>query len=182
MAALVARVRRVRDALVLALEWLLITAFVALTLDVLWGVFSRYVLGAQSRWTEELAIYLLVWVSLIGAAVTYAEKGHLGVDYFVGKMHPDAQRIAAICVELTVMFFSGFVLLYGGGVLITKTFEAGQVSPAMGVKMGYLYFSAPISGFFFTLFSLERLIELFTGSGEDAGDAAASPVESRALE
>ena len=47
-------------ALVRVLEWLTIVLFAALVLDVLWGVVSRYVLGTQSRWTEELAIYLLV--------------------------------------------------------------------------------------------------------------------------
>lgn len=168
--------RRVRHALVRGLEAVLIAAFSILTVDVLWGVFSRYVLGAQSRWTEELAIYLLVWVSLLGASVTYGERGHLGVDYFVGKMDPAARRAAAVVVELLVAGFACFGLIYGGGILISKTLASGQVSPALDVPMGYLYFSAPLSGFFFLLFSLEHLVELFAGglpeeSGEPITDA-----------
>lgn len=150
-------------ALVKALEGFLVVAFGVLTLDVLWGVFSRYVLGAQSRWTEELAIYLLVWISLLGAAVTYGEKGHLGVDYFVGKLHPAAQRVAAFAVDLAVLVFAAFALVYGGYVLVARTLEADQMSPALGVPMGYLYLSAPISGVFFVTFSLEALIETITG-------------------
>jgi TRAP-type mannitol/chloroaromatic compound transport system permease small subunit len=109
---------RLVEGLVKGLEWFLIAAFLLLTLDVLWGVFSRYLLGAQSRWTEELAIYLLVWISLLGASVTYAERGHLGVDYFVGKLDPSAQRVGAVAVELLVLAFAGFALIYGGYALV----------------------------------------------------------------
>ena len=66
------------------LEILLIIAVALLVLDVVWGVFSRYIMGEQTKWTEELARFLLVWVSLLGGAVAFGTKGHLGVDYFVG--------------------------------------------------------------------------------------------------
>ena len=154
---------RAHAALVSALEKFLVIAFAVLTLDVLWGVFSRYVLGAQSRWTEELAIYLLVWVSLLGASVTYGEKGHLGVDYFVGKLDPAAQKVAEVFVELVVLVFAGFALVYGGYALVVKTLEAEQTSPALGVPVGYLYLAAPISGVFFVMFSIESLLELLMG-------------------
>lgn len=152
-----------RDFLVKSLEIFLILAFAALTLDVLWGVFSRYVLGAQTRWTEELAIYLLIWISLLGASLTYEEQGHLGVDYFVGKLHPDAQKLGAIFVELVVLFFAGFGLLYGGWRLVSETLAAGQMTPALGWQKGYLYMAVPISGVFFIIFSIEHLILVLSG-------------------
>jgi TRAP-type C4-dicarboxylate transport system permease small subunit len=153
-------VRRLLEALVKGIEVLLVAGFVLLTLDVLWGVFSRYALGHQSRWTEELAIYLLVWVSLIAASITYRERGHLGVDYFVGKLDPGAERLAAVASDVAVLAFAVFALIYGGGVLITKTLSTGQVSPALGVQMGYLYLAAPISGVCFALFGVEHLVDL----------------------
>ncbi|MEL6133172.1 MAG: TRAP transporter small permease subunit, partial [Bacteroidota bacterium] len=39
-----------------------------ITLVVLWGVFTRYALGSQASWSEELARFLLVWIGLLGAA------------------------------------------------------------------------------------------------------------------
>ncbi len=89
--------------LVRLLEFLTIVIFAALVLDVLWGVVSRYVFGAQSRWTEELAIYLLVWVSLLGSTLAFRDQAHLGVDYFVGKLDQTARRLAAIIAELAVL-------------------------------------------------------------------------------
>jgi TRAP-type C4-dicarboxylate transport system permease small subunit len=157
------RLHTLHVGLLRGLRAVLVLAFAVLCMDVLWGVFSRYVIGEQSRFTEELAIYLLVWVSLLGAGVTYGDKGHLGVDYFVGKMDPTAQRIAAIAVELLVAFFSAFALLYGGWLLVEKTLEAGQLSPALGLPMGYVYLAVPLSGLLFLAFAVENLAELFTG-------------------
>lgn len=138
----------VRNTLVRGLELTLIGGFSGLTLDVLWGVFSRYALAAQSRWTEELAIYLLMWISLLGAALAYAERGHLGVDYFVSKMDPEAQRFARAFAECMVAAFSAFVLLYGGSQLVLRTLESGQSSAALGLPMGWVYLSVPVSGAF----------------------------------
>ncbi len=151
---------RYRAYLVKPLEIILIAAMAAMTIDVLWGVFSRFILGSQTRWTEELAIYLLIWISLLGASLTYGERGHLGVDYFVQKLDEKAQILAAIVVEMSVLLFSLFGLTYGGWVLVSKTLEAGQVSPTLGWQMGYVYLAAPISGVFFTLFAIEHLVGL----------------------
>lgn len=153
----------IRKLLVRALQFFLIGSFALLTLDVLWGVFSRYVLGEQSRWTEELATYLLVWVSLLGAALTYEEKGHLGVDYLVSHFDPGARKLAAVFVEAVMLFFAVGLLVVGGWTLVFRTLEAGQVTPALGWKVGYLYAAAPISGLFFALFSLEHLCRILRG-------------------
>ncbi len=154
-----------RRYLVRLLEVVLIGAMAAMTLDVLWGVFSRFVLGGQTRWTEEVAIYLLIWISLLGASLTYGEHGHLGVDYFVGKLDIKARLLAAVLVELFVLLFAGFGLVYGGWVLVSKTLAVGQVAPTLGWPMGYVYLAAPISGVFFTLFAIEHLLRLATGTG-----------------
>ncbi|WP_437563395.1 TRAP transporter small permease [Sorangium sp. So ce542] len=174
--AVVGPLHRLHAGLIRTLEVVLVAAFAVLTLDTLWGVFSRYVLGNQSRWTEELAVYLLVWISLLGAGLAYGEKAHLGVDYVVGKMDPAAQRVAAIAIELLVAFFAAFALIYGGSTLVVKTLESKQMSPALDMQVGYAYLAVPISGVFFFMFCIENLVELFTGRvsprrGEPVTDA-----------
>jgi TRAP-type C4-dicarboxylate transport system permease small subunit len=143
------------------LEWFTIILFALLTLDVLWGVISRYVPGIRpSDWTEELAVYLLVWVSLFGAAITYRAYGHLGVDYFVAKLDPTAQRLVAIIVEIAALIFAGFALCYGGWRLVADTLGANQLTPVLQWKIGYLYSAVPLSGLFFCAFAIEHLINL----------------------
>ena len=143
-----------------ALEIATTALFAALVLDVLWGVISRYWPGIPpSDWTEELGIYLLVWVSLLGSALTYRERGHLGVDFFVMHFDSGAQRLAAGVVELCVLVFAVFVLIYGGYRLVSDTLAAGQLTPVLQWKAGYLYAGVPISGLFFAAFAIEHLLD-----------------------
>lgn len=147
--------------IVRGLEWVTIALFAALVLDVLWGVISRYVPGIRpSDWTEELAVYLLVWVSLLGAALTYRGYGHLGVDYFVAKLDVSAQRLVAILIEVATLLFAGFALCYGGWRLVADTLGANQLTPVLQWKIGYLYCAVPLSGLFFCAFAAEHLIKL----------------------
>ncbi|MGH8017111.1 MAG: TRAP transporter small permease [Opitutaceae bacterium] len=146
-------------AVVRSLEALIITLFAALTLVVLWGVFSRYVMGAQSTWTDELSRYLLVWVSLLGSAVMFREHGHLGVDFFVAKFHPDVQRLCAILSELIVIAFALAALGIGGSKLMLDAFRVDEMTTALGIQVGYLHMVTPLSGLFFAAFGIEHLIQ-----------------------
>ena len=69
-----------------SLGWLAIGVFLVLVVDVLLGVFSRKILGDQIRWTEELARFLLVWISFLGGALAYIADKHLGVDLLVERL------------------------------------------------------------------------------------------------
>jgi TRAP-type C4-dicarboxylate transport system permease small subunit len=155
-----ARGRAVCDFLLSAV---VIVLFAALTLDVLWGVYTRYTVEAgQARWTEELATTLLVWVSFLGAALVYGEKGHLGLDYFVGKLEPAARGLADCIACLLVMIFAGVVLVYGGWLLVDRALDAGQLLPALGWKKAYGYAVVPISGLFFVFYALEGAVRAMT--------------------
>ncbi|RPI57348.1 MAG: TRAP transporter small permease [Acidobacteria bacterium] len=148
------------QAVVRALQLLTIALFAALVADVLWGVVSRFWPGiVPSDWTEELGIYLLAWVSLLGSALTYRDRGHLGLDYFVSQFDPAAHRIAAIVIELCVLVFAGYGLCYGGYRLVSDTLASGQLTPVLQWRIGYLYLSVPISGAFFVAFAIEHLVE-----------------------
>jgi TRAP-type C4-dicarboxylate transport system permease small subunit len=162
--------RTMWNAAVAGLRWLTIALFAALVADVLWGVVARYVPGIiPSDWTEELGIYLLAWVSLLGGALTYRERGHLGLDYFVTQFDPAAQRLTAVIIELCVIAFAGFALCYGGYRLVWDTLVSNQLTPVLQWKTGYMYLSVPISGVFFVGFAIEHLLE--RPAAPDAVDA-----------
>jgi TRAP-type C4-dicarboxylate transport system permease small subunit len=148
-----------------SLEILVMTVMAVLTVDVLWQVFTRFILKNPSTWTEELAIFLLIWVSLLGAAVALGRGAHLGIDYFVGKLSRRKRLYTEIFVFLCIALFSLCVMVIGGIDLVISTLKLGQVSPALGVKIGYVYLAIPISGFFLVLYSViglvERMVELF---------------------
>jgi len=141
------------------LETLVAASMAVLTIDVAWQVITRFILKNPSNWTEELATNLMIWVGLLGAAVALNHKAHLGIDYFVAKL-PEKKRLwVEAFVYMVVGFFSVSVLVFGGSRLVAITFMFGQVSPALGMPMGYVYLSIPVSGIFLTIYSGEFLVE-----------------------
>lgn len=151
------------------LETILIIAVALLVFDVVWGVFTRYAMGQQANWTEELARFLLVWVTLLGGAVAFGTKGHLGVDYFVGKFHADARKSMAVVGHLIVLFFAVAIFLYGGSRVVNDALTMEQMTPALGWKMGYVYLALPISGVFMVLYTIENLLETIATPANEMG-------------
>jgi TRAP-type C4-dicarboxylate transport system permease small subunit len=162
---MLALLRSARQILVKTLEWLVIGLLAVLVLDVLWQVFSRYVLRRPSSWTDELATLLIIWVALLGASVAFLQQGHLGVDYLVAKLPPRLRLPSEIIVHVVVGFFAATILIYGGSKLVALTLLTQQVSPALGVKMGHVYLALPVSGSFILLFSLEGAVRLWRQLG-----------------
>lgn len=150
---------KLKKCLVRGLELTVILVTGILVIDVVWGVFTRYVLGHQSQWTEELARLLLIWVSLLGASIGFIRKSHLGVDYFVNKLNEKWRDIGQVVVYLFVGVFAYFVLIYGGSRLVSSALKNSQPTPALNIQMGYVYLAVPISGFFIVIFSVETIIE-----------------------
>ncbi|MEY4245981.1 MAG: 2,3-diketo-L-gulonate transporter small permease protein YiaM [Verrucomicrobiota bacterium] len=162
------------------LEYLLILAMALLVFDVLWGVASRmlgtfrawvgthginaaFLPSGQSPWTEELARFLLIWVGMLGAALAFQRSGHLGVDYFVGKLHEDSRRWMRVFTWLVILFFAGSILCDGGWSLVQRTLEMGQETPALGIRKGWVYLAVPLSGAFILLFGVVNLFKCLRG-------------------
>lgn len=142
------------------LEWTVITLVIILVLDVTWGVVSRFVIKSPSRWTEELARYVLMWVVLFGTAVAFHRREHLGFDYVAKQIDPSARKLLGIVAELITIAFASLVMIYGGYVLVSETLTANQVTPALGLRMGHIYLAVPMSGIFIVIFCLDHLFEL----------------------
>jgi TRAP-type C4-dicarboxylate transport system permease small subunit len=145
------------------LESLVMIVMGVLVLDVLWQVFSRLVIKNPSKWTEELAVFLLIWVPLLGAAIALGRGAHLGIDYFVSKLPVKIKAITEMAVFLLIALFSFLVMIVGGIDLVSSTLQLNQTSPALNVKIGLVYIAVPVSGFFLVLYSLIALFERITG-------------------
>lgn len=156
--------KTIKNILDRALEILVMVVMAALVIDVSWQVFTRLVLKKPSTGTEELAVFMIIWVSLLGAAVALNRGAHLGIDYFVGKLPIRAKIYTEVFVFFCIALFSLCVMVIGGISLVARTLELGQISPVWGVKIGYVYLAIPISGCFLVFYSViglvERVVEL----------------------
>jgi TRAP-type C4-dicarboxylate transport system permease small subunit len=142
------------------LEIVLIVLACVLVIDVLWQVFSRYILNSPSSFTDELAGYLLIWVSLLGAAYVAGKKEHLAIDLLLQKSSPARQRVLSIIIHSVILGFSSTVLVIGGAWLVYTRFYLGVKSAALQVPLGYVYIVLPLSGLIIIFYSIHHLIDV----------------------
>ncbi len=136
---------------------LLIFIFALLVADVLWQVFARYLLNTSFSFTEELARFLLIWLSIIGAAYLNAERAHLSMDFLFTRMSEENKRKASIFAELVIFFFALFVMVVGGAKLVYTTLYLDQLSGTMQIPLGYVYAVLPVCGFLIMSFSVYHI-------------------------
>ncbi|WP_395339221.1 TRAP transporter small permease [Ningiella sp. W23] len=141
------------------LEPVLIVAIVVLVLVVLWQVFSRYVLQAPSTATDEIARFLLMWLTLLGAAWVVGQRAHLAIDLLSDKLSLNkAVKLQRLLVVLIALFALS-VMLVGGISLVDITLTLEQSSTVLQVPMGYVYIALPVSGVFMLGFCICAFIE-----------------------
>lgn len=126
-----------------------------------WQIITRYILNNPSTVSEDLLIYSFVWMSLLGSAYVFGKKDHMTMVFFRQKLEsksPKVKIILNVITELLVMIFSAFVLVLGGFQI--SMLAMGQISPALGISMGYIYLSLPLSGVITIIYNILNLMDL----------------------
>lgn len=142
------------------MEVFLIIIFALLVLDVLFQVFSRYVLKGSFTWTEELARFSLIWMSILGAAYLNAKRAHLSMDFLYQKFSDSNKKKAAIAIEILIFLFALIVMVIGGFNLVYTTLHLGQLSGTLRIPLGYIYAILPFSGLLIMWFSVYHISKI----------------------
>ena len=142
------------------IEIVLVALMSILVIDVLWQVFSRYVLSAPSSFTDELAGFLLIWVGLLGSAYVAGKNEHLAIDLLLQKMKGMKKRRLQIIINSIVGLFALFVMVIGGVWLVYTRFYLGVNSAALALPLGYVYLVVPVSGLLIIYYSIDNSLNL----------------------
>ena len=144
----------------------------AMVLNVLWQVFTRFILKNPSSFTEEAARYMMIWVGLLGSAYASGQKAHLALDLITGRLQGARKRNSEIFIHAVVLLFALAVLVVGGGRLVWIQLSLGQQSAALQLKLGYVYLAVPLAGTFIVFYSLMALLDALRGETR-AGEQSA---------
>ena len=88
------------------LEKILVVIMSLMVINVLWQVFSRYVMANPSSFTDELARYLMIWVGVLGAAYVAGKGNHVAITYFTEKFTPANLKKVQVIINLTILAFA----------------------------------------------------------------------------
>lgn len=138
-----------------AVEYVVTALLATMVVVVFLQVIFRFILEASLPWSEELARYILVWISFLGASIGVKRKSHIGVEAVTNYLPFKAKSIVAIIAHLlsSALFI---ILIVWGYQLIGKV--SGQESPAMEISMALPYSALFISGILMLLYSIYNIM------------------------
>ncbi|MCF3933411.1 TRAP transporter small permease [Acuticoccus sp. M5D2P5] len=119
--------------------------------------FTRYVLNNSFGWTEEVARYLLIGVTFIGASAVLSRRSHINMTYFADRLPAPLRRVVAILADVVAT-----------AIFAALTYYAARVSELMGnqpmasidLPMGVVYWVVTAGFAAMTLRSLQNLVTL----------------------
>jgi TRAP-type C4-dicarboxylate transport system permease small subunit len=149
--------RKIIDAVI---RNILILLMGILVLNVVWQVFTRYVLQSPSTFTDELARFLLIWVGLLGAAYYSGQNSHIAIDLLHRYVSDVTKRRLTIYIKLLVSVFVLCVFIIGGGYLVYVTYVSWQITPALQLPMAVVYLIGPLSGLLITYYNFSDIRNL----------------------
>jgi TRAP-type C4-dicarboxylate transport system permease small subunit len=152
-------------------EGLCIVLLAAISVDLLLGVFSRYVLARTFVWYDEVARACFIWLVFLGAAVAVKRGAHFGLYMVVDAMPPQLKRAALLLTPLTVIVFSATIVVQGWS--LTQHGSA-QTTAVMGMPVSWIYAAMPVGGALMILYSLPVALRTWRGNaGEERVEAQA---------
>lgn len=127
------------------------------SMQVIW----RYLLKTSLSWSEELMRFLYVWATMLGICCGIRRQSFAKIDNFLDYVSGRSELLGKIfhllCFGLEI--FVLFLLIYYGGIFMYRGLK--QTSPAMEIKMAYVYLAFPVGGFLGLLFTFEEFLEYF---------------------
>ena len=113
----------------------IIVAFAALAVIAACAILSYSVLGralfhAANYWQDEAAVFLLVGATFLTSAYVQSQRGHIGIEAFVGLLSPLANRIRLWLVDVASLLFCAF-FTWKSWTLAHEAYTDGQVSNSM---------------------------------------------------
>lgn len=121
-------------------------------------VFSRYILGFTASWTEEIARFANVWITMLGACAAIRLRAHISLDYTETFLTGNWKKAVQIFNALAVLLY--FALLGIAGYCMTKILVASnQIATGTGIPLAIPYSILAVSGILAVLYSLEALFK-----------------------
>ncbi len=137
-----------------AVEWVCMALMVVLSLDLLLGVFSRYVMVRTFTWYDEIARGCFVWLTFLGAAVGVKRHAHFRLHIVVDRLSPPLRKLTVFLLPLVVIVFASVLIQQG---LVFLELGKFQQTPVMGLSKMWIYVAIPIGGALMILYSLGPL-------------------------
>ncbi|MDC7233311.1 MAG: TRAP transporter small permease [Spirochaetales bacterium] len=119
-----------------------------MTLFIFLQVLFRYVFNSPLAWTEELSVFMFIWMTFLAGYIGARRGKHIGVGAIKNALPGIGSNILDLIANLiSGLFFS--IIVYSTTMFLPKLMT--QTSPALELPMAFVY-SIMIIGSFFMAF------------------------------
>ena len=148
--------RRINNLLLSLCKYAIIAMVPLMTGIIFLQVVLRYVFQSPFSWAEELARYLLIWITCLGSAYAIRDGMHISIGYLRSKLKDSAKTVVTVVVYVMTLGF--FIYCIKEGMLFSFA-QWTQRSTAMQIPMTIPYSAIPLGFAIMFLVALECLID-----------------------
>ncbi len=142
------------------LETILVALLAGMAIMVFVNVVMRYTMNSGINVSEELARYFFVWITFIGAVVTFRENSHMGIETLVMFL---SRRMRIVCMILSNIIILLCSAIFFWGTWKQSGINASMHAPVTGLSMIWVYGIGMFTGGIMFIIALERLYRFLTG-------------------
>lgn len=128
-------------------------------------VFLRYVFGFSLPWAEELARYCMIYIGMIGSALTLRESSHPSIDFIKKILTHKGTYILDLISQMATLFFAGVIIWGGYSIFMFEGFSSR--TPALRILWAFPYFSISLAGVLLFFFTVEKFINMLKVKSKD---------------
>lgn len=146
-------------------EVLLVALLAGMVVMVFGNVVLRYGFNSGLNFSEEMSRYFFVWLTFIGAVLTFAENGHIGVETVVRLL---GRRGRVVCMAVANAIILLCALVFVHGTWAQHAINASMTAPVVGISMIWVFGIGYLSGGGIALIAALRLGRILTGRVTEA--------------
>ena len=146
--------KKIIDLVLAGVEHLCKAMLVVQVIAVFIVVVGRQVVGRTPAWGEELTLFCLVWVSMLGAVILLRNGDHIAVTVFDRWLSPRTIRALDLLSHLFLLFFAVMMIVYGGKLLEVTS---RNTMSALRIRSSWLYAAVPVSSGGMVIVLLEKI-------------------------
>lgn len=119
------------------------------------GVIFRFILHDSLSWSDELAAYLFVWLTCLGAAAGVKLRAHPEVKALADRLPNMTQQGLQDITDVAIAALGGIFVVYGGDML---TLIGSETASSLPISMIYPYLAIPVGGALLIVHTAVRIV------------------------
>lgn len=148
------------DRVLVVFKWLAIALLVSMLAIVDVAVFMRYVMNDALSWSEEIAKFVMVWLTFVVAPLGLRSGAHVGIGVLIGNLGGRSRQLLLMVIFLGIISLMITIMKEGSFMAWNARIQRAST---IDLSILYVYICMPIGAFMVATVSLEFLLNAIRG-------------------